>query len=106
LRKAHIDELPQSINLLRGDLSIVGPRPEQVHYVEELRLKLPFYDLRHIVRPGLTGWAQVKYPYGADLEDAREKLQYEFFYLRRQSVALDLRIVGRTLRTVLRREGR
>jgi lipopolysaccharide/colanic/teichoic acid biosynthesis glycosyltransferase len=106
LRRSHLDELPQVWNILRGDLSIVGPRPEQPHYVEELRRKLPFYDLRHIVRPGLTGWAQVKYPYGADVADAREKLQYEFFYLRRQSVALDLRIIGRTLRAVLRREGR
>jgi lipopolysaccharide/colanic/teichoic acid biosynthesis glycosyltransferase len=106
LRRSHLDELPQVWNILRGDLSIVGPRPEQPHYVEELRSKLPFYDLRHMVRPGLTGWAQVKYPYGADVEDAREKLQYEFFYLRRQSVSLDLRIIGRTLRTVLRREGR
>jgi lipopolysaccharide/colanic/teichoic acid biosynthesis glycosyltransferase len=106
LRRSHLDELPQVWNVLRGDLSIVGPRPEQGHYVDELRGKLPFYDLRHIVRPGLTGWAQVKYPYGADLEDAREKLQYEFFYLRRQSVGLDLRIIGRTLRAVLRRDGR
>jgi lipopolysaccharide/colanic/teichoic acid biosynthesis glycosyltransferase len=106
LRRSHLDELPQVWNVLRGDLSIVGPRPEQAHYVEELRAKLPFYDLRHIVRPGLTGWAQVKYPYGADVADAREKLQYEFFYLRRQSVALDLRIIVRTVRSVLRREGR
>jgi lipopolysaccharide/colanic/teichoic acid biosynthesis glycosyltransferase len=106
LRRSHLDELPQVWNVLRGDLSIVGPRPEQVPYVEELRRKLPFYDLRHIVRPGLTGWAQVKYPYGADVEDAREKLQYEFFYLRRQSVSLDLRIIGRTVRSVLRQEGR
>jgi lipopolysaccharide/colanic/teichoic acid biosynthesis glycosyltransferase len=106
LRRSHLDELPQVWNVLRGDLSIVGPRPEQGHYVDDLRRKLPFYDLRHIVRPGLTGWAQVKYPYGADVEDAREKLQYEFFYLRRQSVALDLRIIGRTVRAVLRRQGR
>jgi lipopolysaccharide/colanic/teichoic acid biosynthesis glycosyltransferase len=106
LRRSHLDELPQVLNILRGDLAVVGPRPEQVHYVEALREKLPFYDLRHIVRPGLTGWAQVKYPYGADEADALEKLQYEFFYLRRQSVALDLRIVGRTVRSVLRREGR
>jgi lipopolysaccharide/colanic/teichoic acid biosynthesis glycosyltransferase len=106
LRRSHLDELPQVLNILRGDLAVVGPRPEQAHYVEELREKLPFYDLRHLVRPGLTGWAQVKYPYGADEADALEKLQYEFFYLRRQSVALDLRIVGRTIRSVLRREGR
>jgi lipopolysaccharide/colanic/teichoic acid biosynthesis glycosyltransferase len=106
LRRSHLDELPQVLNILRGDLAVVGPRPEQPHYVETLRQKLPFYDLRHIVRPGLTGWAQVKYPYGADEADALEKLQYEFFYLRRQSVGLDLRIVGRTIRSVLRREGR
>jgi lipopolysaccharide/colanic/teichoic acid biosynthesis glycosyltransferase len=106
LRRSHLDELPQVVNVLRGDLSIVGPRPEQPHYVDELRRKLPFYDLRHIVRPGLTGWAQVKYPYGADIADAREKLQYEFFYLRRQSVALDLRIIVRTVRNVLRQAGR
>jgi lipopolysaccharide/colanic/teichoic acid biosynthesis glycosyltransferase len=106
LRRSHLDELPQVLNVLRGDLAVVGPRPEQPRYVEELREKLPFYDLRHIVRPGLTGWAQVKYPFGADEADALEKLQYEFFYLRRQSVVLDLRVVVRTIRSVLRREGR
>jgi lipopolysaccharide/colanic/teichoic acid biosynthesis glycosyltransferase len=100
LRRTHLDELPQAINIIRGDLSIVGPRPEQPRYVEELTSKLPFYGLRHLVRPGLTGWAQVKYGYAGDDADALEKLQYEFFYLRRQSVALDLRIIGRTLRSV------
>lgn len=106
LRRSHLDELPQALNVLRGDLSLVGPRPEQPHYVEELREKIPFYDVRHLVRPGVTGWAQVKYPYGADEQDALEKLQYEFYYLRHQSLPLDLRIVVRTLRSVLRREGR
>jgi lipopolysaccharide/colanic/teichoic acid biosynthesis glycosyltransferase len=106
LRVSHLDELPQVLNILAGNLSIVGPRPEQPHYVEQLKEKLPFYDLRHLVRPGLTGWAQVKYGYAGDERDALEKLQYDFFYLRRQSIALDLRIVGRTLRSVLRREGR
>ncbi len=106
LRKSHLDELPQVINILRGDLSVVGPRPEQPRYVEELEGKLPFYRLRHLVRPGLTGWAQVKYPYGASEGDALEKLQYEFYYLRHQSLALDLRISGRTLRSVLGRGGR
>jgi lipopolysaccharide/colanic/teichoic acid biosynthesis glycosyltransferase len=105
LRRSHLDELPQMWNILRGDLSIVGPRPEQVHYVEELTEKLPFYRLRHLVRPGLTGWAQVKYGYAASESDALEKLQYEFYYLRHQRLALDLRIVGRTLRSVLGREG-
>jgi lipopolysaccharide/colanic/teichoic acid biosynthesis glycosyltransferase len=106
LRRSHIDELPQVINILRGDLSVVGPRPEQPHYVEELEAKIPFYGLRHLVRPGLTGWAQVKYPYGASEGDAFEKLQYEFYYLRHQGLALDVRITGRTLRSVLGRGGR
>ena len=106
LRLSHVDELPQVINILRGDLAVVGPRPEQPHYVEELTEKLPFYDMRHLVRPGLTGWAQVKYGYAGDESDALEKLQYEFFYLRRQSFGFDVRIIGRTIRSVLGREGR
>jgi lipopolysaccharide/colanic/teichoic acid biosynthesis glycosyltransferase len=101
LRRAHIDELPQAWNILRGDLSVVGPRPEQPHYVQELTDKLPFYPFRHLVRPGLTGWAQVKYGYAADEQDALEKLQYEFFYLRHQSLGLDVRIIVRSLRSVL-----
>jgi len=105
LRKTHIDELPQAWNILRGDLSIVGPRPEQLHYVERLREKIPFYDVRHLVRPGISGWAQVMYPYGADEEDAREKLQYDLYYLRRQSVMLDLAILIKTIRTVVRATG-
>ncbi|MET0826112.1 MAG: sugar transferase, partial [Acidimicrobiales bacterium] len=106
LRRAHLDELPQVVNILRGELSIVGPRPEQPHYVDELNEKLPFYSMRHLVRPGLTGWAQIKYGYAGDERDALEKLQYEFFYLRRQSLSLDLRIVGRTVRSVLGGDGR
>jgi len=105
LRKTHVDELPQLWNVLFGDLSIVGPRPEQPHYVEELTAKLPFYGLRHLVRPGLTGWAQVKYGYAGDERDALEKLQYDFWYLRNQSLALDARIIGRTVRSVLGSEG-
>jgi lipopolysaccharide/colanic/teichoic acid biosynthesis glycosyltransferase len=106
LRRTHLDELPQVVNILKGHLSIVGPRPEQVPYVRELRDKLQFYDLRHIVRPGLTGWAQVKFRYGSSEVDALEKLQYEFYYLRHQGLALDLRVVGRTLRTVIGHSGR
>jgi lipopolysaccharide/colanic/teichoic acid biosynthesis glycosyltransferase len=106
LRGTHLDELPQMVNILRGELSIVGPRPEQPHLVTELSEKLPFYRLRHLVRPGLTGWAQVKYRYAGTEIEALEKLQYEFFYLRRQSLALDVRIVGRTLRSVMGRDGR
>jgi lipopolysaccharide/colanic/teichoic acid biosynthesis glycosyltransferase len=106
LRRTHVDELPQIINIIRGDQSVVGPRPEQLRYVAELRAKIPFYELRHLVRPGLTGWAQVKYPYGASDLDAIEKLQYEFYYLRHQSLILDLRIIGRTIRSVTGRGGR
>jgi lipopolysaccharide/colanic/teichoic acid biosynthesis glycosyltransferase len=105
LRRSHLDELPQVWNILRGDLSLVGPRPEQPRYVADLVEKLPFYDLRHIVRPGLTGWAQVKYGYAGDERDALEKLQYDFHYLRRQSLGFDLKIVGRTTRSVLGIEG-
>jgi lipopolysaccharide/colanic/teichoic acid biosynthesis glycosyltransferase len=105
LRRTHVDELPQVLNILRGDLSLVGPRPEQPHYVEELVRKLPFYDLRHLVRPGLTGWAQVKYGYAGSESEALEKLQYEFWYLRHQSLRTDARIVGRTLRSVFGSHG-
>jgi lipopolysaccharide/colanic/teichoic acid biosynthesis glycosyltransferase len=106
LRRLHVDELPQMWNVLRHDLSIVGPRPEQPHYVELLAKKIPFYDLRHLVRPGITGWAQVNYDYGSSDIDALEKLQYEFFYLRHQSLSLDLQIIGRTLRTVFEDKAR
>lgn len=101
LRRTHLDELPQVVNVLRGDLSIVGPRPEQPHYVEQLSEKLPFYGLRHLVRPGMTGWAQVKYGYAGDEVDAMEKLQYEFWYLHHQSARTDAKIIGRTVRSVL-----
>lgn len=101
LRRTHLDELPQLLNVLRGELALVGPRPEQPHYVEELRSSLVFYDLRHLVRPGLTGWAQVKYGYAGDERDALEKLQYEFFYLRHQDLRFDLRILLRTVRSVV-----
>jgi lipopolysaccharide/colanic/teichoic acid biosynthesis glycosyltransferase len=104
LRRLHVDELPQMWNVLRHDLSIVGPRPEQPHYVEVLAKTIPFYDLRHLVRPGITGWAQINYDYGASDIDALEKLQYEFYYLRHQSMSLDLQIIGRTLRAIF--EGR
>ncbi|HWC12359.1 MAG TPA: sugar transferase [Acidimicrobiales bacterium] len=106
LRRTHLDELPQALNIVRGDLSVVGPRPEQPGYVEELAEKIPFYNLRHLVRPGLSGWAQVKYPYGSTEADALEKLQYEFYYLRHQGLGLDLRIIGRTVRSVIGRGGR
>ncbi len=106
LRESHLDELPQVINVLSGDLSIVGPRPEQPRYVTELSEKIPFYGLRHAVRPGMTGWAQVKYPYGASVQDSLEKLQYDLYYLRHQSLTLDLRVCVRTFASVLFGQGR
>ena len=106
LRHIHVDELPQMWNVLRHDLSIVGPRPEQPHYVEMLTKSIPFYELRHLVRPGITGWAQINYDYGSSEVDALEKLQYEFFYLRHQSLGLDLQIIGRTLQTVFEDKAR
>ena len=91
---------------MRGELSVVGPRPEQPHYVEELTGKLPFYSMRHLVRPGLTGWAQVKYGYAGSQADALEKLQYEFYQLRHQSIRFDLVVMIRTIRAVFGGAGR
>jgi exopolysaccharide biosynthesis polyprenyl glycosylphosphotransferase len=106
LRRTHLDELPQVLNVLRGELSVVGPRPEQPQLVAQLEGKIPYYRIRHLVRPGLTGWAQVKYPYAASEAETLQKLQYEVYYLRRQSLGLDARIVARTVRTVVGRQGR
>jgi len=106
LRATHLDELPQAWNILRGELALVGPRPEQPHYVEELSATIPFYTTRHLVTPGLTGWAQVNYPYGSNHKDAYEKLQYEFWYLRHQQLSLDLKIIARTVRHVFGFQGR
>ena len=106
LRASHLDELPQVVNIVKGELSVVGPRPEQPRYVAELSRSLPFYGMRHLVRPGLTGWAQVKYGYAGDEDDALEKLQYEFFYLSKQSLRFDLRVIGRTVRSVAGTEGK
>jgi sugar transferase (PEP-CTERM system associated) len=101
LRKFRLDELPQFWNVIRGDMSFVGPRPERAVFVSELREQIPYYDERHSVRPGLTGWAQVQYPYGASIEDAYRKLEYDLFYLKNMSIFFDCAIVFQTVRTVL-----
>jgi sugar transferase (PEP-CTERM system associated) len=101
LRKFRLDELPQFINVIRGDMSLVGPRPERPVFVDQLRLNIPYYDERHSVRPGITGWAQVKYHYGSSVEDAYRKLEYDLFYLKNVSVLFDCAIVIQTIRTVL-----
>jgi sugar transferase (PEP-CTERM system associated) len=106
LRRTHLDELPQAWNVLRGDLSFVGPRPERPCFVELLREQIPFYELRHYVKPGITGWAQVCYPYAASVEDSYEKLQYDLYYAKHVSLALDLSILFRTATHVLTGQGR
>ena len=105
LRRSRLDELPQLWNILRGDMSLVGPRPERPEFVSKLGQDIPFYGQRHTVRPGLTGWAQVQYTYGASAEDALEKLQYDLFYIKHMSLALDLFIIVKTVKTVLMRRG-
>jgi sugar transferase (PEP-CTERM system associated) len=105
LRKTRLDELPQLWNILAGHMSLVGPRPERPEFVESLMQQIPFYGQRHVVKPGLTGWAQVRYTYGATVEDAVEKLQYDLFYIKNMSIALDLFIAFETVKTVLLRRG-
>ncbi|SRR5579884_291363 len=106
LRKFRLDEIPQAFNVLRGDMSFVGPRPERPFFVQMLRPKIPFYDLRHCVKPGITGWAQIEYPYGASIEDAYEKLQYDLYYAKHMSLRCDAVILLRTLGIVLFGRGR
>jgi sugar transferase (PEP-CTERM system associated) len=101
LRKVRLDELPQFWNVLRGDMSLVGPRPERPEFVSSLTQQIPFYGQRHVVKPGLTGWAQVRYSYGASVEDSLEKLQYDLFYIKNLSLALDLCVVLETTKTVI-----
>jgi len=105
LRRTRLDELPQLWNVLVGDMSFVGPRPERPEFVRDLTLQIPFYGQRHVVKPGLTGWAQVRYSYGASVEDAMEKLQYDLFYIKNLSPALDIYIILGTIKTVLMRRG-
>lgn len=105
LRQTRIDELPQILNILKGEMSLVGPRPERPFFVEQLEEKMPFYAERHRVKPGLTGWAQIKYRYGATEEDAREKLRYDLYYVKNFNVLLDIFILMRTVRVVLWPDG-
>ena len=106
LRHTHLDEFPQLWNILKGEMSFIGPRPERPEFVEQLKGALPFYSLRHLVKPGITGWAQVNYPYGASVEDAKRKLAFDLYYVKRRSVFLDLQIALKTIRMVFVGEGR
>lgn len=101
LRKARLDEVPQFINILKGDMAFIGPRPERPVFVNELSRRMPFYETRHVIKPGITGWAQVKYPYGATMDDSLIKLQYDLYYIKHRSIFLDLNIVIKTFSTVL-----
>lgn len=105
LRKARLDELPQLLNVLSGDMSFVGPRPERPVFVERLEKEVPFYAVRKLVKPGITGWAQLRYPYGASVEDARNKLEYDLYYVKNGTLLLDLAIMFHTVRHVLQGRG-
>ena len=105
IRKLRIDELPQTWSVLTGRMSFVGPRPEVPAFVEDLEDKLPFYAERHMVKPGITGWAQINYPYGASVEDARAKLEYDLYYAKNYTPFLDILILLQTLRVILWPEG-
>lgn len=106
MRKTRIDELPQLINVLKGEMSFIGPRPERMVFIKELEKEIPYYNLRHMVKPGLTGWAQVMYPYGASVEDARRKLEYDLYYIKHHSLYLDLMIMFMTFKIVVFGKGR
>ena len=105
IRKVRIDELPQAWSVLKGEMSFVGPRPERPQFVDDLQTKMPFYAERHIVKPGITGWAQINYPYGASIEDSRHKLEYDLYYAKNYTPFLDLLILLQTIRVVLWPEG-
>ncbi|MCX7793589.1 MAG: TIGR03013 family PEP-CTERM/XrtA system glycosyltransferase [Thermodesulfovibrionales bacterium] len=106
LRKTRLDELPQIFNVIKGEMSFVGPRPERPEFVEKLKQEIPFYSERHFVKPGITGWAQIRYPYGASVEDAIEKLRYDLFYIKHLSIFFDLMIIIETIRVIILGRGR
>jgi lipopolysaccharide/colanic/teichoic acid biosynthesis glycosyltransferase len=106
LRCTRLDEIPQLVNILRGDMSLVGPRPERPEFVNKLKERIPYYSERHYVKPGLTGWAQVCYPYGSSVEDAIEKLRYDLYYIKNISILLDFYIIFKTFSVVLLGKGR
>ena len=106
LRKFRLDELPQLWNVLVGDMSFIGPRPERPEFTSALQREIPYYNLRHIVKPGITGWAQVMYGYGDSQADAKEKLQYDLFYIKNYSLLLDISILVRSVKVVLFGTGR
>jgi sugar transferase (PEP-CTERM system associated) len=105
LRLTRLDELPQLWNVLRGDMAFIGPRPERPEFVDSLTREIPYYSLRHVIRPGLTGWAQVRYQYGSSIEESKQKLQYDLYYIKHMSLGLDLLIMFETIKTIVSRRG-
>ncbi len=105
MRKYRIDEIPQFINILKGEMSLVGPRPERQYWIEQFEKEIPYYNTRHLVKPGITGWAQVMYPYGANAEDARQKLMYDLYYIKHWSLWLELKTIWKTVMVVLGKKG-
>jgi lipopolysaccharide/colanic/teichoic acid biosynthesis glycosyltransferase len=101
LRKSRIDEFPQFYNILKGDMAVIGPRPERPVFVDEIAAVMPFYETRHVIKPGLTGWAQVNYSYGETIDDSLIKLQYDLYYIKHRSLFLDFNIMFKTLSTIL-----
>lgn len=101
IRKIRVDEIPQFWNIIKGDMNFVGPRPERPHFVAQLAEEIPYYEQRHLIAPGLTGWAQIKYPYGASIEDARQKLQYDLFYIKNHGLVFDAIILFETVKIIL-----
>ncbi|MEK7067658.1 MAG: sugar transferase, partial [Patescibacteria group bacterium] len=108
LRKTRLDELPQLLNILKGEMSFVGPRPERPEFAfsAEILAQIPFYQVRHSIKPGLTGWAQIKYPYGSSVKDTLQKLQYDLYYIKNCSFALEIAIILKTIKIILSGGGR
>ena len=106
LRRVHLDELPQMLNILKGEISLVGPRPERPEFISQLEKEIPHYRMRHLIKPGFTGWAQLKFRYGRSVMDAREKFQYDLYYLKNRSLFLDLGILLKTFQLFFKKEWR
>lgn len=105
MRKTRIDELPQLLNVLRGEMHFIGPRPERKYWINQFEKEIPYYNERHLIRPGITGWAQVMYPYGENLQDAKQKLMYDLYYIKYWNLLLEIKVVWKTILVVLQKKG-
>jgi lipopolysaccharide/colanic/teichoic acid biosynthesis glycosyltransferase len=105
IRKTRIDELPQILNVLKGDMHFIGPRPERKVWTEQFEEQIPYYSERHLIKPGITGWAQVMYPYGVNTEDAKQKLMYDLYYIKHWSLLLEMKVLWKTIKVVLNKKG-